>query len=448
VSLELSSIYIKELIDELYKRLSDKGVKHIIINGYTKISKSFRFSRNKIDLLKEVLSHKIVLGLSNGKGIYVSTLSDFTVDLDEYVETLINTLNRLKSEIEYSPPENGREIYEIIPGGYDDKILQSENVMNFLDKVLSGVPEEVKLSGSIHLNKVKHMIKTSYDVEGEYKRTYYILNLRVFKDKDITYPLNRVGSSFKKQSPEPILEEISKSLENMDYYNKIEEGRYNILFSPLAFANILHYVGSMFSGAEIYSNLSPFSGRLGESITEHDIDIYDDPREEGSPSAIPFDEEGVPRKKVYFVKNGALKSYALNNVYGKLLGLKTTGHAGIDSPYPKSLIFKLGDTTTTLDELLTSLKDAILINNLWYTRFSNYREGVFSTLQRDIGLYIKDGSFNGGFKGARINLSINELLQNIRIMSKENIWTKPWDVDIPSKLGYVLVENVKITTGV
>jgi len=176
--------------------------------------------------------------------------------------------------------------------------------------------------------------------------------------------------------------------------------------------------------------------------------MYDDPREGGNPNASTFDEEGVLKRKIFFLKEGIVNSYALNGLYAGLLGMKSTGHAGILYPYPNSITFSVGDSVKDEIDLYSSISDGILINNLWYTRFSNYREGVFSTLQRDIGMYIKNGEVKGAFKGARINLSVEKLFKDILLSTMNPIWVKPWDVNIPVKVGYVAVKDVRVTTGI
>jgi len=99
------------------------------------------------------------------------------------------------------------------------------------------------------------------------------------------------------------------------------------------------------------------------------------------------------------------------------------------------------------DEVLETVGEGIYITNLWYTRYSNLREGSLSTMQRDVGFLIEDGELTKPVIGARLSLNIKDLVMNPIISTEPLKWSLPWDVDTPSYTGYVALDGVVVTTG-
>jgi len=95
-----------------------------------------------------------------------------------------------------------------------------------------------------------------------------------------------------------------------------------------------------------------------------------------------------------------------------------------------------------------------LITNTWYTRFSNYLTGEFSTVPRDMAVYIENGelkfaigSTESSFVGIRISDNMLRMLKSITTTAGSTVQTSSWDAGndyyfVPN----VFVEKVKVTT--
>ena len=69
--------------------------------------------------------------------------------------------------------------------------------------------------------------------------------------------------------------------------------------------------------------------------------------------------------------------------------------------------------------MLDGLEDGLLINNAWYTRFQDYRNGVFSTVPRDGVFLVKGGEVQGALSGIRISDSVMDILKNVTAISRK-----------------------------
>ncbi|HEW94288.1 MAG TPA: TldD/PmbA family protein [Thermoprotei archaeon] len=446
MSIDLYSIYLSDYMDNVYKWLEDQGIKYIALNGYVAIRYTIRISNNRIDLVKDSVDQMIKVVLSNGYNVMTSVIKGLYEDYKSVLENVVKTVKSSKRGIKYTPPSNKIELYDVYPGGYDPSVFNVNASIDYITHFMDDLSEIFeRVSGSISIKGIKHIIKTSYGREGEYKLTSVLLNLRGFKDKGFTYTLNRAATSLSKLNYDSLLEE-AREYASINYnVEHVEESVHKVIFTPLAFSNILYYLGTLLSGYSIYSGYSPFIDLLGEEISSKPINIYDDPKEEGNPYPSLFDEEGIERRRVYLVKDGVLSSYILNILYRGVFKQESTGHAGPEYPYPYTLI--LDGEHMDVDDLFNEVKEGILVTNIWNTSFANIREGTFSSTQRDIGFYIRKGSIRGCFIGARLNMNIIDVFRNLIGLAGERVWVKPWDTDLYTKSNLVGVDNIRVTTG-
>jgi len=444
MSLEIESVYLREVIDEVFNYLSKKELEHIIINGFIRFKWKISFSNNNINLVNNGSSYSLSIFMTCGESSLYINLNNLGGDYKDYLDKVIKKCSKIKTTYRYIPPNVRGRYYDIIPGGYSNDIYDIDKAIDSIGSFLSDISNEIEdLSGSLNSEGVKHIIKTSYGVDGEYKYSNFVFNIKSKRSEDFIYTINRIAPSIDLIN----LDEVSKELEmtfNRDVeISTIKEGNYRVIFSPSAFGYILNYIGTLLSGYSIYSGYSPFIDKLGYKLTDLNLSIYDDPYEGESPVARVFDEEGILRNRIYFIKEGILNSYALNTKYANILKLKPTGHAGIIYPEPYSMAMDSEEKCNYID-LLNDAGDFILINNLWKIDTLNYVSGDFSVRQRDIGFYMKGDKVKYAFNNVKLYLNVYDLFKNIYLVGGKSLWVKPSDSRIPTKSLYIAIDNVKV----
>jgi PmbA protein len=108
----------------------------------------------------------------------------------------------------------------------------------------------------------------------------------------------------------------------------IPSGEYDILLSPIAYAELL---GAAFipalSGRNVHAKRSRLANNLGEPILDAQISMYDDPfRQKGLGSTF-WDAEGMPTRRVDFVRDGVLSSFAYDLRTAYRFGRESTASA-------------------------------------------------------------------------------------------------------------------------
>ena len=92
------------------------------------------------------------------------------------------------------------------------------------------------------------------------------------------------------------------------------------------------------------------------------------------------------------------------------------------------------------------VKKGIYITNTWYTRFSNYLAGDFSTIPRDGIFLIEKGEIKYPIRGIRVSDNMLNVLKNVKAVGNDPKQILFWlEVTTPTIAPHVLVKDVNIT---
>ncbi|MBM3209612.1 TldD/PmbA family protein [Candidatus Shapirobacteria bacterium] len=194
-----------------------------------------------------------------------------------------------------------------------------------------------------------------------------------------------------------------------------------VILEPQAVSEMLAFFAWLGPNARIYhEEASHFSGRLGETVFSEKVTIVDDPLDpEGIP--MPFDFEGVPKRRLEIIKEGVLRNLVYDSYHAGKYGEENTGH-GLPAPNtegPIPLHLRLEPGEKSLEEMIKGVKKGILVSRLWYVRTLNPRYLTITGMTRDGTFLIENGQVVGGVKNLRFNQSIPEALQNVVEIGKK-----------------------------
>lgn len=199
---------------------------------------------------------------------------------------------------------------------------------------------------------------------------------------------------------------------------EIEAGEYTVVLEPAAVLDLVGQIFGDFSGTALSDQRSFLNERLGQRIFGENITIYDDVR---SPlqTGAPFDGEGVPRSALMLVEDGVPKQVAHSRGSALRTGAEPTGH-GFPLPneqgeMPVNIVMSGG--TASLQDLIQSTAQGILVTRLWYIREVEPFNKVMTGMTRDGTFLIRDGVPVRGLRNFRFNQSVVDLLCNVEALS-------------------------------
>jgi predicted Zn-dependent protease len=199
---------------------------------------------------------------------------------------------------------------------------------------------------------------------------------------------------------------------------EIAPGRYTVVLEPAAVLDLVGQMFGDFSGTAMRDQRSFLTDRLGAKLFGENIHIWDDvahPLQAG----VPFDGEGVPRRKLTLVDAGVPRELAYSRASARVAGVEPTGHG---FPLPNEvgeapLNIVIGGGSTSLDQMIASTDRGVLVTRLWYIREVAPFEKIMTGMTRDGTFLIEDGRVSCGLRNFRFNQSIIEMLNNVEVFS-------------------------------
>ena len=205
----------------------------------------------------------------------------------------------------------------------------------------------------------------------------------------------------------------------------IEPAPYRAVLEPYALAELVSYFSYDGFGANgLLEGRSYLAGRIGDTIMDEKVSIYDDALD---PRGLPkrFDFEGVPKQKVPLIENGVAKGVVWDRTSAARAGEghTTTGHAPphVYRQYGP-LAFALsvaGGEADTLEELCELVGDGIYVTRLHYLGVVDPREGVITGMTRDGTFRIRDGKVAEPLVNLRFTVSVPQMLEDVPGLSRE-----------------------------
>ena len=217
-----------------------------------------------------------------------------------------------------------------------------------------------------------------------------------------------------------------------------------VLFSPVGFnGTFLPPLLSGFNGKNVATGSSPLIERWGEKMLDDRISISDDPLHPMTPTSRPMDDEGIPSRRLDFVRNGVIGEPFLDLQSAGEIGKASTG-CGMRSiattPSPSTSFITMQGGDTPNESMIDSIEQGILVEQLLGAGQGNELGGDFRA-NLSLGFLIQDGEIVGRVKDTMISGNVYEALNNI-----ESISSKPEIVWGTRSLPWVRTRGVEVAT--
>ncbi len=197
----------------------------------------------------------------------------------------------------------------------------------------------------------------------------------------------------------------------------LEPGEYPVVLENYAVDDMLEALSFYGMGAQmVQDGRSWMSDLQGQQAMSPLVSIYDDGLDPaGWP--VPFDAEGVPRRRVDVVTDGVVQGPVYNTYTAAKAGMGSTGHqrGATGGPTATNLFVRPGDRTT--EELIASVDRGLYITRFYYTRLSHNRGCVMTGMTRDGTFLIENGELTAPVKNLRFTQSYVEALAGCQALS-------------------------------
>jgi PmbA protein len=435
-----------ELNEHAMKVARKLGVDDAVFLSSVASEQMVRFANDSLTVAKRIDESALSVYLAKGGKRIVGGSTNVEVQgVDDFVEKLHKTLINLTRDPSYVPlPKTARRFDK--PGGYDSRLGEAEKeVSEFAREAIDSAKEAGarRSAGAVEATLASTEILTSSGTVGHDVGSSILLNIRSFTDANASGHGLSCSSTLKGLDARGAGRRAGEHSKRMLNSTQPDEGTYTVLLSPTVAANLVSLVGGFASAFSVEAGISYLAEKLGKKVASGSFSLTDHGRIAGGLAGRTFDDEGTPTQSTKIIEGGVLKNYLHNLSTAKKFKAKSTGNAGWIEPNPWNLEVGAGDST--YEEMVREMKRGIILTSNWYTRFTNYRTGEFSTVPRDGAYLVEDGKVTKPLSGMRLSDSLERLFSSVLLLSKEREWIEWWEVDNPTLCPWFLLDGVKIT---
>jgi len=298
--------------------------------------------------------------------------------------------------------------------------FEAGDARKILDRMLAGAdehPAEVT-SGSASLSCEQVTFANTHGVRYAARSTGISASLEAISGQSTGYEFDhacRVGDVDPFVVGERATFFASSSVGGKD----IPTGEYDIILSPLAYADLLSNVFvPALSGRNVHQGRSKLAECLEQEVAVPGFSMYDDPHRENANGSTWWDAEGIPTRRVDFVKDGVLHAFAYDLKTAYRFGKTSTGNA-VRGGYGG--LPTIGHHNFVVDGRRERIADdrVIYAHNVVGAHTANPMSGDFS-VEISNPFWMEDGEFAGPIRGAMLSGNVFSLHRQIVGLSKES----------------------------
>ena len=300
-----------ELMQQIIATAKQLGVQSIAAGFTRNRERMVRFSNNSITVTNSWLTETPTIYLVTSKKRAACRIEEQNpTDLNSVIEELVKAMKVTpEGDVSFTLPK-GPFKYEPVQGIYDKKVAEAETEL--VDAVEIGINSAkkegaVRVSGVVSSSAWERYVLTSAGAEGSDRGTEIEMTIRAFTADDAAGQGISVATGVQDYKPEEAGRAaggIAKMAQNPE---PGEPGKYNVVFGPSVFANLLNRVGASTSAYTVDQGLSFFQDMVKKKVASDIFTLYDNshlPGGPGSPesrsstlcpSCSRFDHPGRPR---------------------------------------------------------------------------------------------------------------------------------------------------------
>lgn len=441
----------KELLSLLSDALEKSPADGTELMAYGVDSSLTRFAESVIHQNVQEDDHQVVARVAVGQRVGVTE----TNKVDP--ASLAKAIERAVKMARESPEQEDFPGFPTAPPAPDAASYSEATAAATPDVRASGVEAAVavardsglKVSGAFRTSTMSVAVASTSGVRQYYDGTDAFLSIFAIGDGGESGSQSGYAVSIDDVDPEAIARvAVEKCIAARDPIS-IEPGEIDTILEPRATAEVMSWLDfTSFGAKQVQEGQSFMAKRIGERVMHESITIYDDGNDpEGVP--IPFDFEGVPKKRVVLIENGVARGPVYDTTTAKKDGVESTGHAGIATfrggPGPSNLFIAAGQDT--LEDLLSRVKRGLLVSRFHYLNgLLDTRKALFTGMTRDGTFLIEDGKMTSAVKNLRFTDSMLRAYSNVDgVTAERQTVGQNWGGIASTTAPSILVRDFKFT---
>lgn len=220
-----------------------------------------------------------------------------------------------------------------------------------------------------------------------------------------------------------ILQELLQKFRRAKHPATIASGVFPVLFTPKAAASTIgRLFSTVLSGQSIVQKASPLTDKLGQTLFDHRLTLFEDPSL--GVSACTFDDEGTPTSRKAYIDHGTVLGFYWDRRWAARADRRSTGNGfrgGLSRPGPGTVNLCIAPGHTSTAELIASMDEGVIVDQVLGAGQSNQLAGEFS-VNLELGYKVEKGEIVGRVKNTMVAGNIFEAFQHLVDFSDTPEW--------------------------
>lgn len=199
-------------------------------------------------------------------------------------------------------------------------------------------------------------------------------------------------------------------------------GEFEVIMDPELTGVFIHEaLGHAAEADSVKNGESILAGKLGQKIGVEELTVVDDPTLPGKFGSYPYDDEGVPARRVEIIKNGVLTEYLTDRETSAVLDLDPNGHGRAQS-YAHQPLVRMSNTyvepgTWEVQEMFEEVKNGLYMIGDKGGQV-DVANGTFMFGAKE-GYVIENGRIKEHVRDVALSGKILDVLMNIRAIGRD-----------------------------
>ncbi|RJO62896.1 MAG: TldD/PmbA family protein [Dehalococcoidia bacterium] len=285
---------------------------------------------------------------------------------------------------------------------------------------------EILCEAAVTRNKISISIANSSGLEAAYTKSAFAIGIEgtVIHGSDMLFVGESESSCHPVLDTTNILNTVRRQLAWARTQSSVSTGKLPVIFTPDGVASaLIAPLMAAFNGKIALEGASPLGNKIDQKIFDRKLNLYDDATIAFQPGSRPFDDEGIPSRKLPLIEAGTPRNFLYDLKTAALAHTESTGHGGrgggLPSPAPGAFVFNNGDVSP--DSMIADIKEGLFIEHVMGATQGNILGGDFSGNVL-LGYKIENGRIAGRVKDTMVFGNVYELLKDIAAIGNDGRW--------------------------
>ncbi|MBA7478733.1 hypothetical protein ES707_14161 [subsurface metagenome] len=385
-----------------------------------------QFEANRLKHIQSKQSRSVALRIiKNGKIGYASTTK--LNESRELVNMAVETAQfGMSARFEFPSLSSYPQVETFDP---DVESVPLEKMIELGEELVSQVTHhtpDILCEAGVTKDILSVRIINSRGGQVSYRKSIFDLGIEgtLIRGTDMLFVGESQSSCHPLLGTEEVIEVVLQQLELAKDQASVPSRQLPVVFTPGGVASaLISPLMVAFNGKTVLEGASPIGNRLGETVFDEKLSLWDDPTLAYRPGSRPGDDEGVPSQCTPLIERGAVANFLYDLQIAALAHTRSTGNGrrggGLPTPSPSAFVIDSGDTS--FEEMVQDMKEGLVIEQLMGATQGNILGGDFSGNVL-LGYKVESGKIVGRVKDTMVSGNVYQILKQITAIGSEVKW--------------------------